>query len=321
MVLVANNDALQDNHQLRRHALVLQSSEREGGTSYPDCNNSMKDSKMTFCRKKHSIPMDIERVTVQDTAKGIDLQSDNSSAMRRDNSSMNNGVKHKSMEPNPVKPTQHKLQTHGTVEVARDQTAPCAKEYHTRNTVLPVTPSPPPPVQNPTRRRTHEDSIHENRFISPYHKNHDHDHVHSPYNQTNTGKLKQPTLHKKEDYLKQNDALMTNATCKNIPSRTSNQNHTLGVGKQDYGSFSGFVSPAPSTKPPGPRQEQNFDDLLAIFTDDLVAAGDMWDRCDSQMVDLNVKLCISQNVALRLQADFDDILEEVESILESWKSE
>lgn len=60
---------------------------------------------------------------------------------------------------------------------------------------------------------------------------------------------------------------------------------------------------------------KNFDDLLTSFTINLVDSVDIWDRSDADMVDLNVKLCVSQNVALRLHGSFDDLLEDVDNIL------
>jgi hypothetical protein len=63
------------------------------------------------------------------------------------------------------------------------------------------------------------------------------------------------------------------------------------------------------------NKENNFDDVLSSFTANLTESGDVWNRSDADMVDLNVKLCVSHNVALRLHGSFDDLLEDVENIL------
>ena len=65
----------------------------------------------------------------------------------------------------------------------------------------------------------------------------------------------------------------------------------------------------------GLNKENNFDDVLSSFTANLTESGDVWNRSDADMVDLNVKLCVSHNVALRLHGSFDDLLEDVENIL------
>jgi hypothetical protein len=291
-------DKSQDNQLLHQETNIPEETR-------PNSNNAMMAPMMTSYHKKHTMPKDIERAIVQDTNTHNDLQRrDSRSSTPRD--SCLNPVKNKPTNPNHVKSSQQKIQLHGTMQVTKPQTVPCAKEHH--SAMLPVTPSPPPPPP-PTRRRPPEDdSVHNNTFHSSHHRQ-GHDHVHSAYNQIHDRQT-QP-----KERLKQNNVSTSN---RNIPH--SNQNHKgEGINKAE-GSFSAIVPPKSSTHPPRP-QEQTFDDLLAAFTEDLVAAGDIWDRCDSQMVDLNVKLCISQNIALRLHADFDDILEEVESILESCDSE
>lgn len=298
---LATKDTIQDNQLLHQETNIPEETR-------PNSNNAMMAPMMTFYHKNHTMPKDIERAIVQDTNTHNDLQRrDNRSSTPRD--SCLNPVKNKPTNPNHVKlSSQQKIQLHGTIQVTKAQTVPCAKEHH--SAMLPVTPSPPPPPP-PTRRRVPEDdSVHNNTFHSSHHGQ-GHDHMYSPYNQVH-GRQTQP-----KEHLKHNNVSTSNS---NIPRFI--QNHK-GEGRNKVeASFSAIVPPKSSTHPPNSRpQEQNFDDLLAAFTEDLVAAGDIWDRCDSQMVDLNVKLCISQNIALRLHADFDDILEEVESILESCDSE
>jgi hypothetical protein len=303
VVLVATQ-SIQNNHQLHQQAKVQ--AKKVDAVAHPDGNSTMMGSKMISCQEKHSMAMDVKNAKIQDVTQNTYVQRDNKSAKQRNN--LINDAKDKPTEPNRVNTSVQKIQTH-----VRAQTAPCAKEHYSgTGGMLPVTPSPPPP--HPPRRRNREDSA----LQSSYHVQ-EHDHILSPYTQTNSKTL-QPNLYKRDEhYLKHDNVSMPK---RNIPS--SNQTHGGDGVKQIEDSFSGIVSPASSTHthpPKSSRQEQNFDDLLAAFTDDLVAAGDIWDRCDSQMVNLNVKLCISQNVALRLHADFDDILEEAENILESCDSE
>lgn len=58
----------------------------------------------------------------------------------------------------------------------------------------------------------------------------------------------------------------------------------------------------------------SFDELLQEFTNDLTESGDTVKRSCANLIDLNVKLCTSQSVALRIHAAFDDLLEEAQML-------
>ena len=62
-------------------------------------------------------------------------------------------------------------------------------------------------------------------------------------------------------------------------------------------------------------EKMNFDELLSMFQSDLLESTDVRNRCDNQLVDLRVKLCVSENLALRLHGCFDDILEDIEGVM------
>jgi hypothetical protein len=63
-------------------------------------------------------------------------------------------------------------------------------------------------------------------------------------------------------------------------------------------------------------EKMEFDDLLSKIKTDVVASTDVRNRCDNQLVDLRVKLCVSANVPLRLHGCFDDILEDIEAAMD-----
>ena len=66
-------------------------------------------------------------------------------------------------------------------------------------------------------------------------------------------------------------------------------------------------------------QGKIFDNILAVFHEDLTESSDIKDGCDSELIDLRVKLCVSENIALQLHVAFDDILEETNIILDEAK--
>ena len=64
-------------------------------------------------------------------------------------------------------------------------------------------------------------------------------------------------------------------------------------------------------------EDLNFDDVLAKFQKDLVDSTDIRKKCDNQLVDLRVQLCVSENVTLRLHSCFNDLLDDIETALKT----
>lgn len=75
-----------------------------------------------------------------------------------------------------------------------------------------------------------------------------------------------------------------------------------------------FSSPPSLTNAVSSRKTGSFDELLQEFTNDLTESGDTVKRSCANLIDLNVKLCTSQSVALRIHAAFDDLLEEAQML-------
>jgi len=178
------------------------------------------------------------------------------------------------------------LPTHGTrVAVNRVSTAvmtaPCAGAHN--EMMNPVTPSPPPPMGR-SRGSTYQRAIgsvqKENQPKSASHFLNGQVHA-------------VQTKNSNEGHTGHTKPLMP-SNCV-VPPATSNNKGRKGAKGSDRG--------------------KNFDDLLTSFTTNLVDSVDIWDLTDADMVDLNVKLCVSQNVALRLHGSFDDLLEDVDNIL------
>ena len=80
-----------------------------------------------------------------------------------------------------------------------------------------------------------------------------------------------------------------------------------------------FVSPAPTIQKASEIandsykqiEKMGFDQLLSKFQSDIIESTDVREKCDNQLVDLRVRLCVSENIALRLHGCFDDILEDI----------
>ena len=160
-------------------------------------------------------------------------------------------------------------------------TAPCALAYEA--VMNPVTPSPPPRQMN----------IRQKNFC------HTQKHLQKPQRKSHSSKqvderiVQRPTTHQ---------TISDQPTFEKYD--TDKENPSVRVNRINDGKV-----PA--------NHDKTFDDLVAEFEEDLVESGDIWDRCDANLVELRVKLCISENVSLRLHADYDDLLEEVENTLDS----
>lgn len=77
-----------------------------------------------------------------------------------------------------------------------------------------------------------------------------------------------------------------------------------------------FNSPMAAPKRPAANKEKTFDELVVSFRSSLVESADIWDRCDTDLVEMRLSLCIAENKALRLHGEYDDLLEEVEHMLD-----
>eukprot|EP00555_Chaetoceros_dichaeta_P015225 CAMPEP_0198270332 /NCGR_PEP_ID=MMETSP1447-20131203/44652_1 /TAXON_ID=420782 /ORGANISM="Chaetoceros dichaeta, Strain CCMP1751" /LENGTH=149 /DNA_ID=CAMNT_0043962307 /DNA_START=48 /DNA_END=497 /DNA_ORIENTATION=- len=71
-----------------------------------------------------------------------------------------------------------------------------------------------------------------------------------------------------------------------------------------------------SSRGDGMDSGQTFDDVLSAFHEDLIESSDIKNGGDNELIDLRVKLCVSENIGLRLHVAFDDILEDIDVILD-----
>jgi hypothetical protein len=159
-------------------------------------------------------------------------------------------------------------------------TAPCAAAHNA--SMIPVTPSPPPPMG---RSR-----------VSNY--------------QGATNSIQNENQHRRSSSMQ---------ISRSVTNSGGNVQHPVALKNAGNITSSRTVPPVLYSKSgngvQGLNKENNFDDVLSSFTANLTESGDVWNRSDADMVDLNVKLCVSHNVALRLHGSFDDLLEDVENIL------
>ncbi|GFH61013.1 predicted protein [Chaetoceros tenuissimus] len=112
-------------------------------------------------------------------------------------------------------------------------------------------------------------------------------------------------------------------TGKAFPSSRSGTTVTSGKAKMHVqldpkvaNKVSTFSSPSLTNAVNSRKTESamSFDELLQEFTNDLTESGDTVKRSCANLIDLNVKLCTSQSVALRIHAAFDDLLEEAQML-------
>lgn len=64
-------------------------------------------------------------------------------------------------------------------------------------------------------------------------------------------------------------------------------------------------------------KEERFESFKLKFEKDIVESDDIWDRSDAELIELNVRLVMMDNMALRLHAAYGDLLEEMEQVLAS----
>lgn len=59
-----------------------------------------------------------------------------------------------------------------------------------------------------------------------------------------------------------------------------------------------------------------FDDLLSKLQLDITQSNDILDKNENELIDLRVKLCVAENIALRYQCSIDGILGDIETVLD-----
>jgi hypothetical protein len=177
--------------------------------------------------------------------------------------------------------------------------APCAGSHNA--TMTPVTPSPPPPAG---RSRINNQAHPRNAQRGP------HPNTQGVQRQTNQRStvLQNTQTTGRQSFVKKS---MPNRV---IPGPKPNRNK---VATTSFDSIvPEFKSPLAAPRRPIANKEKNFDDLVVSFRGNLVESADIWDRCDTDLVELRLNLCISENKALRLHGQYDDLLEEVEHMLD-----
>ena len=194
-------------------------------------------------------------------------------------------------------PTQNVAQVRRPIQTA---TGPCARVHD--SVMNPVTPSPPPPGRS---RFTGTNSYHQNRQENaPTRQGQSMQRIDVRENKRPDPNSSQPFLNRP-----------TGPSDRVIPGPNQIRNKSISASLDSI--VPEFTSPLAAPRRRQLAKEKNFDDLVVSFRGSLVETSDIWDRCDTDLIELRMKLCIAENTALRLHGDYDDINEEVESLLDS----